>query len=207
MNGELAQVVASTAEAAFVTDEDEKIISWNEAAENLLGWSAEEVIGKACFGVLCGVDAFGNRYCKQECAVKEMAQKAEPIHRYQLIYTSKAGKSIPVEISLVVVSTATSSTSQLVHLIRPLSGGDGPLSRSAHGVPIAGNGEPEELGLSDRELEILRLLASGKSSREAAEELGIKYATVRNHVQNILRKLGVHSRVEAVSLALRNKLI
>ncbi|HKI86764.1 MAG TPA: LuxR C-terminal-related transcriptional regulator [Thermoanaerobaculia bacterium] len=207
MDGDLANVVASTAEAAFVTDEEETIISWNEAAQSLLGWSAEEVLGKACFGVLCGVDAFGNRYCKQECAVKEMAKNSEPIHRYQLIYTSKEGKPVPVEISIVVVSNPGSESSQLVHLIRPLAGGDGPLGEPTRGPVSTRNGGPEELGLSDRELEILRLLASGKSSREAANELGIKYATVRNHVQNILRKLGVHSRVEAVSLALRNKLI
>src|SRR5438067_13200574 len=55
--------------------------------------------------------------------------------------------------------------------------------------------------LTARELEVLRLLASGTSTTAAAESLGISTATLRAHVQAVLRKLGAHSRLEAVAEA------
>src|SRR3989442_8325747 len=61
--------------------------------------------------------------------------------------------------------------------------------------------------LTSRELEVLRLLASGASSHSASETLGISTATLRAHVQNVLRKLGAHSRLEAVAEAARLGLV
>jgi LuxR family maltose regulon positive regulatory protein len=53
--------------------------------------------------------------------------------------------------------------------------------------------------LSERELEVLHLLASGASNQEIAEELSIALSTARKHVSNIIGKLGVHNRTQAVS--------
>jgi len=61
--------------------------------------------------------------------------------------------------------------------------------------------------LTARELEVLRMLASGVSTNTGAEMLGISTATLRAHVQAILRKLGAHSRLEAVAEAARLGLI
>lgn len=61
--------------------------------------------------------------------------------------------------------------------------------------------------LSPREREVLPLLAEGLSNTELGERLFISVNTVRNHVRNILKKLGVHSRLEAVAVAIRNELI
>jgi two-component system nitrate/nitrite response regulator NarL len=57
--------------------------------------------------------------------------------------------------------------------------------------------------LTTRELEILRALADGASTAEISRSLGIRPMTVQSHVKNILSKLGVHSKVEAVTLAWR----
>jgi len=57
--------------------------------------------------------------------------------------------------------------------------------------------------LTARELEVLQLLAEGSSTAQASERLGISTATLRAHVQAILRKLGAHSRLEAVAEAAR----
>ena len=57
--------------------------------------------------------------------------------------------------------------------------------------------------LTARELEVLQHLAEGASTVAASEELGISTATLRAHVQAILRKLGAHSRLEAVAEAVR----
>jgi DNA-binding NarL/FixJ family response regulator len=57
--------------------------------------------------------------------------------------------------------------------------------------------------LTARELEVLQLLAEGASTTQASDQLGISSATLRAHVQAILRKLGAHSRLEAVAEAAR----
>lgn len=61
--------------------------------------------------------------------------------------------------------------------------------------------------LTARELDVLRLLAVGMSTSAAASELGISTATLRAHVQAILRKLSAHSRLEAVAAAARLGLV
>ncbi len=61
--------------------------------------------------------------------------------------------------------------------------------------------------LSAREKEVLGLLVQGKAAREIAETLGISYVTVRNHLQTILRKLGVHTQRQVIKLALEHHLV
>ncbi len=62
-------------------------------------------------------------------------------------------------------------------------------------------------GLTAREREVLRLVASGKSNREIASELVISDHTVRRHLQNIFAKLGVSSRAAATAFAFRHELV
>jgi DNA-binding NarL/FixJ family response regulator len=61
--------------------------------------------------------------------------------------------------------------------------------------------------LTPREQEVLAQLAQGHSSTAIASELDISPMTVRTHIRNLMEKLGVHSRLEAVTVALRNGLI
>ncbi|WP_240044367.1 response regulator [Nocardioides albidus] len=63
------------------------------------------------------------------------------------------------------------------------------------------------LKLTDRELEVLRSVARGLSNRDVAAQLAISENTVKNHVRNILEKLQLHSRMEAVMYAVRAKLV
>ena len=71
-------------------------------------------------------------------------------------------------------------------------------------VEDEGGGAPR---LTDRELEVLRLVAKGNSNKEIATELVIAENTVKNHVRSILEKLGMKSRVEVVVHALREGLV
>ena len=63
------------------------------------------------------------------------------------------------------------------------------------------------LRLTERELEVLRLVAKGMNNREIAKQLFISENTVKNHVRNLLEKLQLHSRMEAVMYAVREKLL
>jgi DNA-binding NarL/FixJ family response regulator len=61
--------------------------------------------------------------------------------------------------------------------------------------------------LTEREMEVLRLVAKGLNNRDIAKQLFISENTVKNHVRNILEKLQLHSRMEAVMYAVREKLL
>ncbi|HET7169094.1 MAG TPA: response regulator transcription factor [Candidatus Limnocylindrales bacterium] len=61
--------------------------------------------------------------------------------------------------------------------------------------------------LTGRELEVLRALSEGLPSADISERLDISRNTLRTHVQNIITKLGVHSKLEAVSVALRHRIV
>jgi DNA-binding NarL/FixJ family response regulator len=61
--------------------------------------------------------------------------------------------------------------------------------------------------LTDREMEVLRLVAKGLNNRDIAKQLYISENTVKNHIRNILEKLQLHSRMEAVVYAVREKLL
>jgi two-component system nitrate/nitrite response regulator NarL len=102
------------------------------------------------------------------------------------------------------------SASQLAHAIRSLATGDMPppaLLASApsrrHAARRDGHFDVVLRSLSQREREILSLLMSGYSNRRIAEECVLSLNTVRAHVQNVLIKLGVHSKLEAAAFAMR----
>ena len=61
--------------------------------------------------------------------------------------------------------------------------------------------------LTDREMEVLKLVAKGMNNRDIAKQLFISDNTVKNHIRNILEKLQLHSRMEAVVYAVREKLL
>jgi ATP/maltotriose-dependent transcriptional regulator MalT len=79
------------------------------------------------------------------------------------------------------------------------------LERDATGTvpPAAGPPEP----LSERELEVLQLIAAGKSNRRIATELFVSVGTVKTHINNVYRKLDAHSRTQAVARARELNLI
>jgi DNA-binding NarL/FixJ family response regulator len=81
------------------------------------------------------------------------------------------------------------------------------LSRIRNPESAADPAEPDGLeGLSARELDVLRLIAQGMENSEIAESLNISRRTAKNHVSNILAKLGLPSRVQAAVYAVRRGL-
>ncbi|WCN84776.1 response regulator [Micromonospora sp. LH3U1] len=74
------------------------------------------------------------------------------------------------------------------------------------GADPAGNAEPATPQLTDRETEVLRLVAKGLSYKQIAQRLGLSHRTVQNHVQNTLGKLQLHNRVELTRYAIERGL-
>lgn len=101
------------------------------------------------------------------------------------------------------------SAEELVNAIRRAVSGQPSLSPEAAQVLIKKVNEPTPPGqdLTDREKEILALMVEGRSNTDIAERLIVSQSTVKFHVSNILSKLGVAGRTEAVAIALKNHLV
>ncbi len=99
------------------------------------------------------------------------------------------------------------SADELISAIRSVYQGQTELAPEVAARLVAGvsTGEPESL--TPRELEVLTLMGQGRSNNEIAAALMIAPRTTKVHVQNILGKLGATNRTEAVSIAVRKKLI
>jgi len=211
------ELVASTADPAFGTDETGRIVIWNRAAEKLFGYQASEVLGRPCHDIICGKDPFGNRFCDESCALVHMARRHEAMRRFQMDVRLESNQLQRVSVSVLTVPGPRESQFTMIHLLQPVSlreAGPEPLTQlggysAAEANPeiAAGSPPPQLASLTSRELEVLRLLTDGSSNNKIADSLYISVMTVRTHIQNILRKLEVHSKVEAVALALRHRLI
>jgi two-component system, NarL family, response regulator LiaR len=103
----------------------------------------------------------------------------------------------------------TVSASELVSAIRGAMAGQSKLSSEATQVLIQEMRNPSarDYDLTAREKEILKLMVDGLPNTEIANNLGVSPSTAKFHVSNILSKLGVTSRTEAVSMALKQKLV
>ncbi|EKU48350.1 MULTISPECIES: response regulator [Brevibacterium] len=110
----------------------------------------------------------------------------------------------------------TAQAEQLIDAVAALAGGDGLLSpevtrrvieRSVSTPAASAAPAPELDSLTDREHEVLRLLATGLSNAEIAGQLFLGEATVKTHVSNVLAKLGIRDRTHAVIWAYENGVV
>jgi len=101
------------------------------------------------------------------------------------------------------------SADELVGAIRAAQAGRATLSPEAAQALVETSNQPPAPGLTltEREREVLALMIEGLNNTQIAGRLTVSPSTIKSHVSNILAKLGVASRTEAVTLALRNRII
>jgi DNA-binding NarL/FixJ family response regulator len=106
--------------------------------------------------------------------------------------------------------TKSAATAELVSAVRTLAAGEAYIPSELLGSVLSRFGAADRsLGadVTKREREVLVLLATGASTTSVADQLFVSVNTVRNHVQRILIKLGAHSKLEGVAIALREGVI
>jgi DNA-binding CsgD family transcriptional regulator len=200
---DLDRLLAGIGEGGFAVGAEGRILLWNAAAERILGHAARDVIGRRCDQVF-GTPGAGQGGPCPSCGVLCAPGTGKPGQAFEMEGITRTGRRIWLGVSVVAASACGNVTVHLFH--------DATHRRDlAHivqdgAVPSAG-GNGAGRTLSPRELEVLQLLVAGAGTRTAAERLHVSLATVRNHVQSILRKLEVHSRLEAVAYANRHRLI
>ena len=218
---EVLDVLSQSDTPALATDIGGHIVFWNRAAERLLGRPTSQVLGRRCYDVIGGKDVFGNRFCHENCAVVSMSRKGESVQGFEMVLGSSAKQEQNISVSVLKVPGSRAELFTLVHILQPIDR-SGRLTRALERLgaqragmssgpaegwePVASPAPvslPKAPPLTDREKEILRWVAAGLQNKEIAHKLGISLATVRNHIHNILEKLDVHSKLEAVSLAFR----
>jgi PAS domain S-box-containing protein len=207
-------------DGVLVADANGRVLLWNRAAERVLGWDASEAIGRTCCEVFEG-RLHNGRGCDAGCALMTAARQGTCVESFDMRTRTKAGREVRLNVSTLMVPADAGASTLVIHLFRdvtsrpvaPTNGNGTGNGSGSHGAPTNGTASTRAPGealiaasessgsLTPRELEVLRLLARGANTRIAADQLKVSPATIRNHVQNLLGKLGVHSRLQAVAYA------
>jgi PAS domain S-box-containing protein len=195
----LNKALSEAGDGVLAVSPDRRVVFWNRAAERLLGYAPGEAIGRHACEVLEGRQLEGRDACRPECQV--LAAAEEGLGSFDLPARTKWGESVTINMSTLTLPPRNGEGPLVIHLFRDAVAAKSSSTVEHDDLP----GAPSSL--TPRELEVLRLLAAGANTRVASERLGVSPATVRNHVQNLLGKLGVHSRLEAVAYATRRGLL
>ena len=196
-----------------MTDRSNHIVFWNGAAGALFGFADDEVVGADCDELLRGADVFGNRYCSENCPVMQMANRGEVVHKFNMTVRSKDGVPVSVETTVLQLRSSRRDEYWLAHIMQPAHETEArapeapaPPPKPLHLVARE-SADARARKLTAREVEVLGMLAAGRTTPEIAERLHISQLTARSHIQNILEKLEVHSKAEAVAFAFQKNLI
>lgn len=213
---EIYTLLEGTADAAFIVTTDGEICFWNKAAQRLFGYSANDVVNKACYRILQGEDTLGTIVCQGDCSVQHCAAQGEPIPAFDLKVMTQSGERIWVNISTIVFEDSRLHRRLIAHLARDVSDRKQieqafskmiDLSKEIISVSDSRSALAPIESLSGQEERILKLFAKAKNSGQVATELRITLPTLRNHLHAINQKLRTHSRLEAVLHAMKRGII
>jgi len=216
----------------LIVDVHGKVLFISPAAVKLLGVDPRSVNGAHCWELARLQSIDGQPFCSPDCPARRQLRSGQLESTQHLVYCSPSGK--PTAELRLAYSTLFSPTSgtrgALLHLISPSAEIEESARPASEKVPTLestglrarAGGEPapaaardasdreqlpvvfEDYDLSGREIEVLEELAEGLGTSEIAERLFISPITVRKHVQNVMRKMHVHRRLDAVLVWMKN---
>lgn len=227
---EYFDMLCNTADGVFIVDSEKRILRWNKGAEDILGYAEADVLNRECYHVIPGKSQDDRILCSQNCKIHSSALKGTPQENFDMLVCGRGDK--PLWLNISVFSPLAGGDPFLAHIVRDVTrektkelavdqflaslGASDRRSkeifgkRSAQKNDGAAKSAPADktvLPLSDREIQVLTLLAEGHSTKTMAQRLGISHFTARNHIQNILMKLDLHSKAQAVSYAFKRGIL
>lgn len=119
---EINDLFSQTGDGACTIDDTQRIVSWNQAATDLLGYSRSEAVGRFGWQLLAGQTAEGEPFCQHMCPLRRSLQAGEAISSVDLLLRHRSGSRILVNVSTVPMPAAVNDgkPGMLVHLWRPL---------------------------------------------------------------------------------------
>jgi PAS domain S-box-containing protein len=207
---EIVQIVDGTSDPAFAIDGLGNIVAWNRTAAEMFGISTTNALGKPCNVIIGGIDEEGV-VCSNECIIQRSATRDRLIQNFDLRIRTPKGRRW-FNISVIVVDGATTVRPYTIHLLRSVDiykrleillrdfviRKTNISQKTAVELVSSTRSLARETPLTKRETQILKLVSKSETSLTIANKLQISSTTVDNHLQHILKKLGAHSRLEAV---------
>jgi PAS domain S-box-containing protein len=210
-------LVEGTADAAFAVNATGRISAWNQAAAELFGRSEAKAMNMGCHELFQCSDE-STTICSERCVIERAAQDNRPLSNFDLRVLTKTGK-LWCNVSTLIVNDQASEARHAIYIVRPIEllkrleqtlsefvRTEEPKGKNG-GPTISLAPKPIDPGLTGREVEVLKSLAKGDSTKAIANQLNISSATVKNHIKHILRKFDAHTRLEAIRHAERNGVI
>jgi DNA-binding CsgD family transcriptional regulator len=215
------EMLDRSADGAYIVDQDQRIAAWNKSAEKILGFKAQEIVGMNCFAILGGHIDGGCVVCRRGCLPFTAGRRGELVPTFDAQMRTASGYPLWVNVTIIAMPSTDGSDEPdvIVHFFREVEAKKraetfakdvaGWVRQLQLEVPQPGmpSARPCDVGLTEREIQVLRQLSNGYDTDTIAKQLVIDRSTVRNHVQRILHKLGVHSRLEAVTYAREHGLL
>ncbi len=212
----LADLLFRTVDGVFAVDARQRVVLWNPGCAQLFGIPSTEALGRPCGKILRANKPCGQAFCAESCFISHPSDGAQVPKPFPLQARDRAGKDLSFWVNIILVPSQRTGTWTYVHLLHRCQAPD-TLDILADGAGRAPsrrrtakkNPLPSSIPstITARELEILKLLSEGLVAAVIAKLLSIRLVTVRNHIQHIQAKLGVHSRAETVAYAYRHNLV
>jgi PAS domain S-box-containing protein len=226
---EYFDILCNTGDGVFIVDSNKHIVRWNKGAEKILKYSETDVLNHDCHSVISGRVLPDKTFCGQNCKLYGAAIKGTPHRNFDMMSRTKNGE--PLWLNFSIFSAIPGDDQFVAHLIRDVtrekktsialdqflvdlvSQSILPKESAAEKQaknPVAikyASSEKSTVTLSAREMEVLTLLAEGLPTKSLAQKLNISHFTARNHIQNILVKLDLHSKAQAVSYAFKKGIL
>ena len=209
---ELFALLEQTTDAAYTVTGSGEICSWNQAAERLFGYPADEVLHRNIDEVFEARDALGTDALAGglEAATRRWNETAGGIPNFDLEVRARSGDRIWVNVSTIVFDNARTRRRLFVRLARDITERrkkdvlqNRMLEAARQLVSLHDEGPDHApvVALSEQERRILKMFADGSNPATIARTLRISAQTLRNHLHHINGKLRTHNRLEAVTHA------
>ena len=227
---EYFDTLCNTADGVFIVDAEKRILRWNKGAEEILGYAEADVLNHECYQVISGKLRQDRALCSQNCKIHSNALNGTPQENFDVLIQGKDNK--PLWLNVSVLSPADGEEPFLAHILRDVTQEKTKelaleqfLSYlEAHDLAFEGEFRRQTVAEKCRRGQIgsygqsgrfpvrqgdrsVDLLAEGLSTKSLAQKLSISHFTARNHIQNILVKLDLHSKAQAVSYAFKRGIL
>jgi len=190
-------LVEGTADAAFAVDAAGRISAWNRAAVELFGLSEAQSLDVHCHNIFQCSDENGP-VCSERCVLERTVSDNYLQTTFDLRLQTRTGK-LWCSLSSLIANDSISGVRHAIYIVRPVEIRKRLEQALTEFVRTQTKNGPDGVSrLTSREVEVLKSLAKGHSTRRIANQLNISSATVNNHIKHILTKFDAHTRLEAI---------